>query len=157
MSNPYFSPLNKNSRSASSANSVRPTPRFSPGLGLTAGISYLGQLYVWPGPWWCDVAGCVWAPFERAGMAKLTIYIATTSACVKHFADCPAIYRHWSWTLPWPDMIRWGAGVVAGGSWGKLHCMQMWDVSSPPKVMTGLQLPVLPVIKIDWHILILLS
>ena len=41
-------------------------------------------------------------------------------------------------------------------AWGQLNfefhflsgtdCMQMWDVSSPPKVMTGLQLPVLPAI-----------
>ena len=59
------------------------------------------------------------------------LHIVTTSACVKHFADCPAIYRHWAGTLPGPDMIRWGAGVVAGDPWGKLHCMQMWDVSSP--------------------------
>ena len=42
----YFNPLNKYSRCASSTNSVRHTPRFSPGQGLTVRISYLGQLCV---------------------------------------------------------------------------------------------------------------
>ena len=88
-------------------------------------------------------------------MDKLAIYIVTTSACVKHFADCPAIYRHWMGGGGGGGGGAGGVGGggggggVAGGQWGKLHCMQIWDVSSPPKVMTGLQLPVLPAIKID--------
>ena len=44
-------------------------------------------------------------------------------------------------------LIRWKVGFVAGNTRGKLHLVQVGNVSPPMKVVGGLQFAVLSVIK----------